>query len=76
MNEYEEAKYEKRLDDARDAEYGERWDRFKEGLDMNDEMSEMLNGMTKEELIEGIENKWDWDECLEDWLQDVYEGEW
>ena len=72
------AKYEKLIDDTQDAERGDRWENFKSGLDLGDEWQMFLDGLSKDELIELINDN---DEVynnstddLDDWLREVYDG--
>ena len=52
-----------------------RWEIFKCGLDLYEEKKSMLSSWSKENLVESLLEDWDIDECLEDELRDIYDGE-
>jgi len=70
---------EKLMDDALDAERGDRWEDFKSGLDLYDEFHDYLHTLDKTDLIEMLlEGYYNYnsDDAFEDYLRDIYCDEW
>ena len=78
-----ELRHEQCMDEYREEQRTERWDKFKSGLDLHDELNAYLEGFEKEELIiilliidNNDDTYYPLLEELDTYLQDVYDGEW
>lgn len=74
----DELKREKYMDDAQDAERGDEWDKFKYGLNLQEEWAEYLNKMDRDDLIDMIiiycDINYSRDDLFDSYLQEAYDG--